>query len=102
MGERRNERLQTESKVVFKPLGIVAYSNCCHWGCTGSYYETDDDFEVRPAAGCALIQQWARVVGVGIESIVKPHEENTAIQIYFLEPLQLDITPSDPEEDKDG
>ena len=31
----------------FKPLGIVAFSFCCHPGCTGTYDEYDSSFEYR-------------------------------------------------------
>ena len=31
----------------FKPLGIVAFSFCCHSGCTGAYDEYDLSFEFR-------------------------------------------------------
>ena len=39
--------LKKKLKEHFKPLGIVAYSGCCRWGCTGSYDEEDDDFQER-------------------------------------------------------
>ena len=42
----KSTRFQKELKAYFKPLGIVAYSGCCTWGCTGSYDE-DDDFQER-------------------------------------------------------
>jgi hypothetical protein len=35
------EALEEEFEDVFKPLGIVAYSNCCHAGCSGAYNEDD-------------------------------------------------------------
>mmetsp|Transcript_107288 Transcript_107288/g.149584 ORF Transcript_107288/g.149584 Transcript_107288/m.149584 type:complete len:145 (+) Transcript_107288:71-505(+) len=42
-----NEKLQHEMERVFKPLKLVAYSNCCRYGCSGSYNETDPEFESR-------------------------------------------------------
>jgi len=42
-----NEELQENLKMHFKPLKIVAFSNCCRWGCTGSYDEEDRTFEGR-------------------------------------------------------
>lgn len=42
-----NAELQERLKEHFKPLGIVAYSLCCRWGCTDSYEETDGDFKER-------------------------------------------------------
>lgn len=32
-----NRDLKKRLKKEFSPLGIVAYSGCCRWGCTGSY-----------------------------------------------------------------
>ncbi len=43
----RNKALQEKLKQHFKPLGIIAFSNCCRHGCT-STYEIDSDFELRP------------------------------------------------------
>eukprot|EP00008_Paramoeba_atlantica_P009166 CAMPEP_0201481780 /NCGR_PEP_ID=MMETSP0151_2-20130828/6051_1 /ASSEMBLY_ACC=CAM_ASM_000257 /TAXON_ID=200890 /ORGANISM="Paramoeba atlantica, Strain 621/1 / CCAP 1560/9" /LENGTH=137 /DNA_ID=CAMNT_0047864143 /DNA_START=96 /DNA_END=509 /DNA_ORIENTATION=+ len=42
-----NEHLKEALEQHFKHLGIVAYSGCCRWGCTGSYDESDDDFRVK-------------------------------------------------------
>ena len=42
------EALETE----FKPLGIVAYSNCCRYGCSGAYNEDDPNFEGRDSTEC--------------------------------------------------
>ena len=42
-----NENLQHELERVFKPMGLVAYSNCCRWGCTGAYDEDDAEFVPR-------------------------------------------------------
>jgi hypothetical protein len=42
-----NQDLQSRLEAEFKPKGIVAYSNCCRWGCTGSYDEDDDEFVGR-------------------------------------------------------
>jgi hypothetical protein len=39
-----NEELCDELESVFKPLGIVAFSRCCRWGCTGSYDEEDPNW----------------------------------------------------------
>eukprot|EP00045_Choanoeca_perplexa_P002758 m.26340 g.26340 ORF g.26340 m.26340 type:complete len:157 (+) comp11690_c0_seq1:592-1062(+) len=42
-----NEELQQKLMEAFKPLNVIAYSNCCRYGCTGSYDEDDCDFRVR-------------------------------------------------------
>jgi hypothetical protein len=34
-----NSTLERALEETFKPLGIVAFSRCCRWGCTGSYDE---------------------------------------------------------------
>jgi hypothetical protein len=49
-----NLELQNKLKKEFKPLGIVAYSNCCRPGCTGTY-EEDDDFKGRDDSGINYI-----------------------------------------------
>ena len=36
--------LKYKLESTFKPLGIVAFTNCCRIGCTGTY-EEDDDFQ---------------------------------------------------------
>lgn len=41
-----NQDLQKRLEEKFKPLGIVAYSNCCRLGCTGTYGE-DYGFQMR-------------------------------------------------------
>ena len=41
-----NKDLQDKLAEHFRPLGIVAYSNCCRPGCSGTY-EQDDDFKDR-------------------------------------------------------
>ena len=51
-----NAELQRKLKAEFKPRGIVAYSNCCHAGCTRAYDETDKDFQRRPENGIYFIQ----------------------------------------------
>lgn len=51
-----NHELKEQLKEYFKPKGIVAYSCCCRWGCTGSYDEDDDDFQVRDTAGIFYIR----------------------------------------------
>lgn len=48
---RLNEKLQTELEQAFKPLGIVAYTNCCRLGCTGTYEEDDPDFQLTDKPG---------------------------------------------------
>ena len=35
--ENPNYALNELLRIKFEPLGIVAYSKCCRWGCTGSY-----------------------------------------------------------------
>ena len=42
-----NSQLRSKLRARFEPMGIVAYSGCCHWGCTGSYDEEVDCFERR-------------------------------------------------------
>lgn len=42
-----NLELQHKLELEFARLGIVAYSNCCRMGCTGTYEEDDDNFTVR-------------------------------------------------------
>lgn len=45
-----NGDLKTALEREFKPLGIVAYSGCCRWGCTGSYGgdgQSPEDFVSR-------------------------------------------------------
>jgi hypothetical protein len=44
-----NADLQNRLEDYFKPMGIVAYSKCCRWGCSGSYDEEDKNFNVRPS-----------------------------------------------------
>lgn len=44
------ERLQNE----FEPNGIVAFTKCCRYGCTGNYGD-DEDFEVRKDGGIYFI-----------------------------------------------
>ena len=39
-----NKDLQSRLKEHFHPLGIVAYSNCCRFGCSGSYNEDDEQY----------------------------------------------------------
>lgn len=52
-----NEDLQQALQDEFSPRGIVAYSCCCRWGCTGSYDEDDDeDFKVRESDGIYYIR----------------------------------------------
>ena len=42
-----NRYLKIALEEEFKPHGIVAFSTCCRWGCTGSYDEDDDYFFER-------------------------------------------------------
>jgi hypothetical protein len=42
-----NLRLKDALQEEFEPRGIVAYSGCCRWGCTGSYDEDSESFESR-------------------------------------------------------
>jgi len=43
-----NQVLKNELQDKFGPLGIVAWSGCCRWGCTGSYDEfAKEEFESR-------------------------------------------------------
>jgi hypothetical protein len=37
-----NQQLQDELTKAFKPLGIVAFSNCCRCGCSGNYGDNHD------------------------------------------------------------
>jgi hypothetical protein len=53
---RLNDNLQTELEAAFKPLGIVAYSNCCRLGCTGTYEEDDPDFKITDKDGIYFIK----------------------------------------------
>eukprot|EP00039_Didymoeca_costata_P008462 m.112615 g.112615 ORF g.112615 m.112615 type:complete len:184 (+) comp14094_c1_seq4:1006-1557(+) len=39
-----NENLKKALQEEFKPKGIVAWSGCCRWGCTGSYDEDDHEW----------------------------------------------------------
>ena len=48
---RLNYELQERLKEEFKPKGIIAFTNCCRYGCTGNYGDMDDDFEVREDGG---------------------------------------------------
>lgn len=42
-----NQNLQAQFEQIFKPQKLVAYSNCCRYGCCGSYAEGDAEFEAR-------------------------------------------------------
>lgn len=42
-----NQDLKQRLEKTFKPLGIIAWSGCCRLGCTGSYDEDDDTFQLR-------------------------------------------------------
>jgi hypothetical protein len=42
-----NQDLQNKLKQVFKPLGIVAYSNCCNYRCSSAYNLDDPAFQGR-------------------------------------------------------
>lgn len=45
-----NQELKDKLEKVFKPLGIVAWSGCCRWGCTGSYGgdgQSEEEFKSR-------------------------------------------------------
>lgn len=43
-----NQDLKDRLEEEFSPIGLVAYSGCCRWGCTGSYGgDGQDDFEDR-------------------------------------------------------
>jgi hypothetical protein len=50
-----NKTLQLALKNEFKKKGILAYTNCCRWGCTGAYDE-EDDFEERETKGIYFIR----------------------------------------------
>ena len=41
-----NRQLQQAFEHKFKPLGIVAYTNCCRIGCSKTYEDKDDEFEL--------------------------------------------------------
>eukprot|EP00049_Salpingoeca_infusionum_P018440 m.357277 g.357277 ORF g.357277 m.357277 type:complete len:133 (+) comp17768_c0_seq1:172-570(+) len=123
-----NEALMAVLEAEFKPKGIVAYSGCCRWGCTGSYDETDPEFQVRDQGGVfyirlhlagmnyrptveacyamyediaylrehweqerALLAKFCHLLGYedGGFEIVKPESERRAIEIKFLQPLEL-------------
>jgi hypothetical protein len=51
-----NAKLQQDLEAEFKPLGIVAYSNCCRLGCTGTYEEDDPDFKINEEGGIFFIR----------------------------------------------
>jgi hypothetical protein len=47
--ETTNVVLKKQIEDMFKPLGIIGYSNCCRLGCTQSYDEDyDGKFVLRP------------------------------------------------------
>jgi hypothetical protein len=50
-----NKTLQLALKNEFKKKGILAYTNCCRWGCTGAYDE-EDDFKERETKGIYFIR----------------------------------------------
>lgn len=45
-----NQQLQTELTSAFKPLGIIAFSNCCRAACAANYAD-DDDFKFTERSG---------------------------------------------------
>jgi hypothetical protein len=51
-----NAQLQQDLAAAFKPQGIVAYSNCCRLGCTGTYEEDDPDFKINEEGGICFIR----------------------------------------------
>ena len=51
-----NEKLQQDFEAAFKPQGIVAFSNCCRLGCTGTYEEDDPDFKHNQDGGIFFIR----------------------------------------------
>ena len=51
-----NKDLQSRLKEHFHPLGIVAYSNCCRFGCSGSYNEDDENLQGRNDEGVYFIR----------------------------------------------
>jgi len=51
-----NIQLQHALEAAFKPQGIVAYSNCCRLGCTGTYEEEDPDFKLNEDGGIFFIR----------------------------------------------
>lgn len=40
-----NQELKDKLEDFFEPLGIVAWSGCCKWGCTGSYGGDGQDID---------------------------------------------------------
>lgn len=50
-----NIQLQDALEAAFKPQGIVAYSNCCRLGCTGTY-EDDPDFKLNEDGGIFFVR----------------------------------------------
>lgn len=50
-----NTDLQNRLTEVFRPLGIVAFTNCCRIGCTDTY-EDDDTFKFRETKGIFFIR----------------------------------------------
>lgn len=54
--EMSNQEIKDKLQNYFEPLGIVAYSECCRWGCTGSYDEGNPDFVVRKTDGLYFIR----------------------------------------------
>lgn len=50
-----NRTLQKDLEVVFRPRGIVAFSNCCQYYCSGAYNE-DSSFQTRSTGGIYFIR----------------------------------------------
>jgi hypothetical protein len=50
-----NRQLQADLETVFRPLGIVAFSTCCNYACSGSYNE-DGTFLGREDDGIYYIR----------------------------------------------
>jgi hypothetical protein len=133
-----NVKLQQDLEAAFKPLGIVAFSNCCRLGCTGTYEEDDPDFKINEEGGICFIRlhlngmnyrslpdsasamyeshdylmqhwaaeeakldQWAAILGLqkGEYTITKPRNQEQAIIIKFLKPVQLE-EPHDQSDDE--
>ena len=72
---RLNEKLQTELEQAFKPLGIVAYTNCCRLGCTGTYEEDDPDFRLTDKPGIYFF----RLSLSGMNYICQPR----SVSVYY-------------------
>ena len=86
-----NTAIQARLEAVFKPLGIVAFTNCCRLGCTGTYEEEDDTFALREGPGIYFIQLSLNGMGYSSKpsSCYAHYEDHAYLTEHWDEELKL-------------